>query len=204
VLTGQELDAERAVRVLDAPSWYQRRQRLEELGGPPVAAEQSAGPPVAGDVSDGPPQVSAEVLAWHQREADDACKERHWSGALFHLNRLVNAQPKDGHHALYRGHVHAYLGQWEKAAADFATAAELMPNASELWEYRSLVRLRVGDTAGYREVYADMLKRFGQTRNPHIACLLARTGMRVPEPLIDPVQLVHLAKYAVAAYPKDG
>jgi WD40 repeat protein len=36
VLTGTELDADGGVRVLDAPHWRQRRQRLEELGGPPA------------------------------------------------------------------------------------------------------------------------------------------------------------------------
>ena len=36
VLTGQELDEYSAVRVLDADTWQERRQRLEELGGPPV------------------------------------------------------------------------------------------------------------------------------------------------------------------------
>jgi WD40 repeat protein len=36
VLTGMELDAGGGRRVLDPPTWQQRRQRLEELGGPPA------------------------------------------------------------------------------------------------------------------------------------------------------------------------
>jgi WD40 repeat protein len=36
VLTGLELDEFDEVRVLDAETWQQRRQRLGELGGPPV------------------------------------------------------------------------------------------------------------------------------------------------------------------------
>ena len=35
VITGMELDAGGAVRVLDAEEWHPRKQRLEELGGPP-------------------------------------------------------------------------------------------------------------------------------------------------------------------------
>jgi WD40 repeat protein len=35
VLTGLELDADNVARVLDAPTWQERRRRLEELGGPP-------------------------------------------------------------------------------------------------------------------------------------------------------------------------
>jgi WD40 repeat protein len=36
VLTGMELDREEVVRVLDAEAWHQRRQYLQELGGPPI------------------------------------------------------------------------------------------------------------------------------------------------------------------------
>jgi WD40 repeat protein len=36
VRTGMELDTDQAVRVLDAGEWNERRQRLRELGGPPV------------------------------------------------------------------------------------------------------------------------------------------------------------------------
>ena len=36
VITGLEVDELTAVHVLDAAAWQQRRQRLQELGGPPV------------------------------------------------------------------------------------------------------------------------------------------------------------------------
>jgi hypothetical protein len=36
VVTGMELDEHGTVRVLDAAAWRQRRQRLTELGGPPL------------------------------------------------------------------------------------------------------------------------------------------------------------------------
>jgi len=35
VITGLEVDELTAVRVIDAATWQQRRQRLEKLGGPP-------------------------------------------------------------------------------------------------------------------------------------------------------------------------
>jgi hypothetical protein len=35
-ITGSELEPEQdAIRVLDTPTWHERRRRLEELGGPP-------------------------------------------------------------------------------------------------------------------------------------------------------------------------
>jgi hypothetical protein len=35
MVTGMELDEDGVFHVLDGASWQQRRQRLEELGGPP-------------------------------------------------------------------------------------------------------------------------------------------------------------------------
>ena len=35
VVTGMELDATGGINVLDVPTWRKRRQRLQELGGPP-------------------------------------------------------------------------------------------------------------------------------------------------------------------------
>jgi WD40 repeat protein len=36
VITGLELDEDGVIRFLDAPAWQERRQRLQELGGPPL------------------------------------------------------------------------------------------------------------------------------------------------------------------------
>ncbi len=36
VITGLEVDDQTAVRVLDAATWRERRERLERLGAPPV------------------------------------------------------------------------------------------------------------------------------------------------------------------------
>jgi hypothetical protein len=35
VVTGMTIDENRAVRLLDAKTWQDRRHRLEQLGGPP-------------------------------------------------------------------------------------------------------------------------------------------------------------------------
>jgi WD40 repeat protein len=37
VVSGMEIDEHRAVRVLDAKTWQERRRRLEQLGGPPAS-----------------------------------------------------------------------------------------------------------------------------------------------------------------------
>lgn len=42
VITGLELDEHGLVRVLDAATWQQRRDRLEKLGGPPCLDDTEA------------------------------------------------------------------------------------------------------------------------------------------------------------------
>jgi WD40 repeat protein len=41
LMTGLELDAGGTVKVLDATGWLERRERLEELGGPPTPGDLS-------------------------------------------------------------------------------------------------------------------------------------------------------------------
>jgi hypothetical protein len=40
VLTGLELDQEGFSRMLDDAAWHQRREKLKQLGGPPVAGSR--------------------------------------------------------------------------------------------------------------------------------------------------------------------
>jgi WD40 repeat protein len=40
VLTGLELDEQGSARVLDDATWLQRREKLKQLGGPPVARSE--------------------------------------------------------------------------------------------------------------------------------------------------------------------
>src|SRR5262249_40238764 len=42
VLTGLKLDSDGIVHVLDAAIWQQRRQQLEQLGGPPATGRDAA------------------------------------------------------------------------------------------------------------------------------------------------------------------
>jgi hypothetical protein len=40
VLTGLELDQEGFARALDGAAWHRRREKLKQLGGPPVAGSK--------------------------------------------------------------------------------------------------------------------------------------------------------------------
>jgi hypothetical protein len=39
VITGQQLDVDGTAQVLDASAWLEKRDRLQECGGPPLAGD---------------------------------------------------------------------------------------------------------------------------------------------------------------------
>jgi WD40 repeat protein/Flp pilus assembly protein TadD len=194
VITGLGLDADILARPLDSQTWKETHRRLEELGGPPTVPEK------LGDLR----RNSPEVRAWHEREALSAHRDHQWFAALFHLNQLMEASPAEGWMYDHRGHAHANLGQWNRAADDYAKAVELMPNTCQIREFYSLILLRNGDIEGCRKACAAMFERFGQTKNFEEACMVARVCSRLPKLDVDPAQIVQLAKMAVDKRPDDG
>ena len=53
----------------------------------------------------------AEALAWHQREAEASEKAQQWFAAVFHLDRLIAAQPDDRPLRNRRTSAYAHLNQ---------------------------------------------------------------------------------------------
>jgi hypothetical protein len=81
----------------------------------------------------------------------------------------------------HRGRAHAELGQWEKAAADFVKATEFKEaNDATLWHALALVRLQLGDMAGFRKCCATMLQKFSRNKDDATAYLLALTCVMAP------------------------
>jgi WD40 repeat protein/serine/threonine protein kinase/tetratricopeptide (TPR) repeat protein len=111
VSSGMELAADGTVRLLDAPTWQERRKRLQKLGGPPDLATSAR----------------EDESGWHQRLAEKAVATGHWFAARWHLDWLIAARPEDWSAHALRGKVHLRLGQKEKAAADSDLALKLGP-----------------------------------------------------------------------------
>lgn len=62
---------------------------------------------------------------------------------------------------LDRAMLHAQLGLWDEAAAEFARGIDLQPSANaQIYRFSSGARLVVGDTAGYRRCLARMFERY--------------------------------------------
>src|SRR5207248_1859620 len=120
---------------------------------------------------------------------------------VFHLSRLLEADPANALDWGRRGNIHAVLGRWEQAAADYARAVELEADQAGIWNLHALVRLRSGDMAGYRRACSGMLERFGGTEDPSTANTVAWTCGLVPAAVPDYKRVVRLAEKAVAGLP---
>jgi tetratricopeptide (TPR) repeat protein len=183
VMTGMELDDNGVVRVLDAETWQDRRQRLEKRGGPPAASE--------------------EAFAREQREAADCEQQRQWFAAVFHLNRLIDKEPGDGLLCARRGRAHFELGAWNKAGTDHAKALELGVNTEAVWFLHTWLRWALGDLDGYRKSCMGMFERFGKAENPVVVNNLAWACVLAPDAGVKRTVLVRLAERAVKAAPKN-
>src|SRR5262249_4536258 len=97
----------------------------------------------------------------------------------------------------------AELGQWDKAAADLEKATQLTVDNAQTWYYLALVRLHLGDRAGYRKACSGMLERFGQAADVNAARWTSWTCALGPEAVADRGRVITLAEINLAADPKD-
>jgi tetratricopeptide (TPR) repeat protein len=142
VLTGMTLGADGEVHVLDAAAWQERRGRLaqrDDLPGTlPFSAEQ--------------------VRTWHRRTAGRSEAERQWFAAVWHLNRLLDAEPGNVDYFEARARIRAAAGAWPEAFADHARAIELKPGDWRLRYQRGRAHERCGHWA---EAAADYYQALG-------------------------------------------
>jgi serine/threonine protein kinase/WD40 repeat protein len=101
----------------------------------------------------------------------------------------------------HRGHALAELGQWEKAAADFEKGMEQKETPAFVCYQHALLRLHLGDTAGYRQACSRMLDRFGDTREGAIADIVAWTCVLAADAVPDASRPLRLAERAGASDP---
>jgi WD40 repeat protein/tetratricopeptide (TPR) repeat protein len=122
VMTGRYLDATGVGVWLSPQDWNERRQRLLAQGGPPV--------------------LPANQVAWHRHRAD-ALRETDYFAALWHLDRLIAAEPGQWKHYLARGKWRPY-DRPQDAVADYSQAIALGAEGSEASERRAFLYGRQG------------------------------------------------------------
>ncbi len=121
------------------------------------------------------PAARPDVLAWHRLEAQDCEAAGQWFAAARHLDRLIDAAPKDWGPRLQRAGAYLRHEQWEKAAADAGRAVALGADRTPAWHVLALAQLGRGDTAGYRRTCAGLRERFGRSEDADTARDLLRT-----------------------------
>jgi hypothetical protein len=142
VLTRSELDADDIVQKLDEPTWDQRRRRLEQMLPTSESADLMA-------------SVVKDRLCWVRCEAEESEKAEKWAEAIGYLDRLIAAEPTWQHHDR-RGRAYANLGEFAKAAADYARAKDLgrekWENEGERWYEYGLLLLATSQVEAYRRL----------------------------------------------------
>jgi WD40 repeat protein/Flp pilus assembly protein TadD len=137
--------------------------------------------------------------AWHGDQAQECEKARHWIAVVFHLSRLIDAEPRQALLFSRRGYARAQLSQFDAAAADFAQAVALGDNRTGVWHAHALLRLTAGDERGYREACTKMLERCSRTEDPNG---MAWVCTLLPDALPDMTPVVKLAEEALAKGPR--
>jgi WD40 repeat protein/serine/threonine protein kinase/tetratricopeptide (TPR) repeat protein len=145
-ITGRSLDAAGTGVWLSPEEWRQRRRLLEQ-GGPPV-----------------PPP---DRLAWHRHGAD-VPRETAYFAALWHLDRLIAAEPGNWKHHSARAKLGPFYtwvdGKWQDTGsgpiiADYTQAIALGAEGSEAWERRALLYGRQGQWDKAAADYQEAVRR---------------------------------------------
>jgi WD40 repeat protein/serine/threonine protein kinase/tetratricopeptide (TPR) repeat protein len=131
---------------------------------------------------------------WRSARSTRALEMARWAPAY---EALLKLRPDDGHLWCVRGRFFALRGEWERAAADFARGIASAPPDSEEWFEHACLRLIVGDREGYRAFVQEMRQREGQTSNPIVAYVLARSCVQTTESIVEPEQVIRWAESAL-------
>jgi WD40 repeat protein/tetratricopeptide (TPR) repeat protein len=76
--------------------------------------------------------ATAQLLAWHRRGADECESAKRWTGALAHLERLLELEPKRSDYRERRGRNFEALERWQDAGTEYRKALESQPNRGDL------------------------------------------------------------------------
>jgi tetratricopeptide (TPR) repeat protein len=159
-----------------------------------------------------PPELlkaHAEVLTQRlqaRASARELIHKRRWTEAIRVLDGLVDADGVYRPDRVLRGNAHFELGRWDKAAADYSRALELMTTTKDLEGIAirlASLRVNLGDADGYRRTCSALLEQLKAPRDPRATYLLARICTLGPGGLADYAPGLRLAKQAVAADAKS-
>jgi tetratricopeptide (TPR) repeat protein len=134
-------------------SWpaYVLRTKVEvELG-----QHEAAAADLAKAFELGPPE---RVLSWYRSYAAESAAKPQGKDALWYLDKLIAAQPREAVLFVDRANVYLKKKQWRDAAKDFEKAVELSPNNPQIWTEKGNVDLEHGRWQEAAKAWAKFLK----------------------------------------------
>jgi WD40 repeat protein/tetratricopeptide (TPR) repeat protein len=126
-----------------------------------------------------------------------------WAEAIDDYSRAVEFKSQNQAIWAKRARCFAELGQWKEATADYAKAVELNKDNASHWYSQALVRLQIGDVAGYRTACAGILGQLGPMANKDYARWTVWACVLGADAVADWNAPLQLAETAVAGNPKD-
>ena len=179
VLTGLTLDAgQGTIQVLDNTAWRERREQLEQRGGPP---ETGGGPRLDPILFGTDPIARGRVLMergrWDEAiaewkrfvELDPKNARAHYDlanalkakgdldGAIAAFSKAIEIDPNLAPLRLARGETLCRMDRFREAIADFDVATKLDPNNHFGWHQAAALYLYNGDVERYRRACREML-----------------------------------------------
>jgi WD40 repeat protein/tetratricopeptide (TPR) repeat protein len=179
-MTGLELDARDAFRLLAPADWQQRQ--------------------AGGDRGTGRPFAAPNELALRLQAGRAFVRLKKWEQAYANFE-LALALKDNAYVRHERGMAYATQGRWEQAAADFTHALELQRDDHWLCYCALVLQAQLGKKEEYRRLCRDVLKHFGDTKDPYIAERTAKACLLLPDVMENPQKVSELADLAVASPP---
>jgi serine/threonine protein kinase/tetratricopeptide (TPR) repeat protein len=154
----------------------------------------------------------AHCLASGRAKIRILLEKRQWHEALAECDLLLEELTRSGQsgldqliaigqvkRSLYadRGYAHVGLGMFDRAAIDFARDQALHTDDLEAALLHAYALVQLGDTAAYRRLCADLLRRHDTTNNQWHVFLIAWTCGLAPDALDDYSRLIALTDRAV-------
>jgi WD40 repeat protein/serine/threonine protein kinase/tetratricopeptide (TPR) repeat protein len=125
--------------------------------------------------------VEERIREWHRRESAAAESARQWFAAAFHLDRLLDYEPRQPDHLIRRGRALAEQQLWVRAADDFAQALALGADDPAVRAAAALTRLAAGDRNGYRQACQGIRERWSASAHGEPAQRLAWACLVAPD-----------------------
>jgi serine/threonine protein kinase/tetratricopeptide (TPR) repeat protein len=132
-------------------------------------------------------------------------ESRNWSKAVQELNELLEEPGLTGkvRREVYldRGWAYLGLGQFDRAAADFARGQAVSGDKPEYALFQVYALVQLGDVPGYRKVCADLLNRYENTNTVWDAFMVGWALSMAPDTVDDWSRAIALTKRVMVFEP---